>query len=381
MSNIFKKIFKAIKSLFCGNKKEEVIKQELPFVNYVWSIDRLNENIKNEDIIKQLIWKSNNRYIDEQPILIIDKPNKFVEDTHYYVSLAPYYWPNPDTNNGLPYIVKDCDRNPECDLYDYPKIVSLVNKMRVLSLTYYFTNNPIYYNCAIEQINAWFINKDTYMYPEIEYCQIGPGVNNNKGINTLDMYDMIYVFESIALLNSTTQLPDDMLYTIKEWIKKHIKSLETSKAGAFENRMKNNHGIAYDVYLIYLYILGYGEVNNKIVNRLKERIKSQILTNGEQPEELNRNAGMHYSIYNLDHIIDVMKILDKVNDPFEYEYVHLIDEAFEFLYQFTTLEDFKNAGYNEVGDWVKIMDYLDREAGRINFTEYDFAKKEEFIIL
>ena len=34
---------------------------------------------------------------------------------HDYMSLAPYWWPNPNTANGLPYIRRDGVVNPERD--------------------------------------------------------------------------------------------------------------------------------------------------------------------------------------------------------------------------------------------------------------------------
>ena len=34
-------------------------------------------------------------------------------DKHDYLSLAPYWWPNPQTSDGLPYIRIDGEVNPE----------------------------------------------------------------------------------------------------------------------------------------------------------------------------------------------------------------------------------------------------------------------------
>ena len=36
-------------------------------------------------------------------------------DKRDYMSQAPYFWPNPATKNGLPYIRRDGERNPEID--------------------------------------------------------------------------------------------------------------------------------------------------------------------------------------------------------------------------------------------------------------------------
>src|ERR1041385_6443653 len=34
-------------------------------------------------------------------------------DKHDYLSQAPYFWPDPKSPNGLPYIRRECERNPE----------------------------------------------------------------------------------------------------------------------------------------------------------------------------------------------------------------------------------------------------------------------------
>ena len=36
-------------------------------------------------------------------------------DKHDDMSQAPYWWPNPATPNGLPYVQRDGERNPEID--------------------------------------------------------------------------------------------------------------------------------------------------------------------------------------------------------------------------------------------------------------------------
>ncbi|MGH7816859.1 MAG: alginate lyase family protein, partial [Candidatus Binatia bacterium] len=36
-------------------------------------------------------------------------------DRHDYLSIAPYWWPNPNTSSGLPYVRRDGEVNPERD--------------------------------------------------------------------------------------------------------------------------------------------------------------------------------------------------------------------------------------------------------------------------
>ena len=49
--------------------------------------------------------------LTQPPLSITDKPATPPSgDKHDYMSQAPYFWPNPDTSNGLPYIRRDGER-------------------------------------------------------------------------------------------------------------------------------------------------------------------------------------------------------------------------------------------------------------------------------
>jgi hypothetical protein len=63
-------------------------------------------------------------------------------DKHDYMSQAPYFWPNPKTPNGLPYIRRDGERNPEINkITDHKSIDDIENATETLALTYYFTGD------------------------------------------------------------------------------------------------------------------------------------------------------------------------------------------------------------------------------------------------
>ena len=66
-------------------------------------------------------------------------------DKHDYMSLAPYFWPNPDTPNRLPYIRRDGERNPEIkQIADHENMSKMCNATRALALAYYLTGNEDY---------------------------------------------------------------------------------------------------------------------------------------------------------------------------------------------------------------------------------------------
>src|SRR4051812_2303040 len=58
--------------------------------------------------------------LKDGPYTVVGRAKLPGVDPHDYVSLAPYFWPNPDTTDGLPYVRRDGKTNPAKDKYDKP---------------------------------------------------------------------------------------------------------------------------------------------------------------------------------------------------------------------------------------------------------------------
>jgi hypothetical protein len=63
-------------------------------------------------------------------------------DKHDYYSLSPYWWPDPSKADGLPYIRRDGETNPESkkDL-DQPRVAQMGGNSHALALAYYFSGD------------------------------------------------------------------------------------------------------------------------------------------------------------------------------------------------------------------------------------------------
>ncbi len=51
-------------------------------------------------------------------------------DKHDYVSLSKYFWPNPKTSDGLPYVLLDGETNPENRQYDASRLGSMIEAVK-----------------------------------------------------------------------------------------------------------------------------------------------------------------------------------------------------------------------------------------------------------
>ena len=93
-------------------------------------------------------------------------------DKHDYMSIAPYWWPNPNTPNGLPYVRRDGEVNLERDqTSDRRRLDDLVRGVTTLALGYFFTGREDYAAHAARLMRAWFLDDATRMNPHLRYAQ------------------------------------------------------------------------------------------------------------------------------------------------------------------------------------------------------------------
>ncbi|MFN6569365.1 alginate lyase family protein [Dendronalium sp. ChiSLP03b] len=111
-----------------------------------------------------------------------DAPLSPSVDKHDYFSLAPYWWPNPNTPDGLPYIRKDGERNPDTDkIPDAKNLNGMVNSVARLTLAYYFTGKEVYAKHAADLLRTWFLAENTRMNPNMAHAQVIMGKHNGRG--------------------------------------------------------------------------------------------------------------------------------------------------------------------------------------------------------
>src|SRR6266446_4772019 len=66
-------------------------------------------------------------------------------DKHDYLSQAPYFWPDPKSPNGLPYVRRDGERNPELNkITDHQTLDQMEAAVRTLSLAFFLKGNEEY---------------------------------------------------------------------------------------------------------------------------------------------------------------------------------------------------------------------------------------------
>ena len=113
-------------------------------------------------------------------------------DKHDYMSMGPYWWPDPSKPDGLPYIRKDGQRNPELDKLDRNKLGDMSKAVTTLGLAYYFSGDEKYAQKAVDFLNVWFLDAKTKMNPNLTYGQTIPGKNKGMGHDIDGELESIY---------------------------------------------------------------------------------------------------------------------------------------------------------------------------------------------
>ena len=276
---------------------------------------------------------------------------------HDYVSMGPYWWPDESKPDGLPYIRRDGQRNPEGETLDRNKISVLCRTVSNLAYAYYFTGEERYAFKAVDNLKIWFLNEETKMNPHLNYGQMIPGRNNGMGRGTgiIDTYSFVDLVDCITILSSSQAMNRSDLKQLKQWFSDYVDWMLESDLGKDEKASKNNHGTAYDIQVAaYALFAGRKDIAKEYAsNFLETRVFAQIEPDGKQPLELERTMAMHYSIFNVDHMLDMVAIGNKVGVKF-YDKVsedgRSIPSAIDYIVTFLGKSE-ADFPYQQFKDW------------------------------
>ena len=223
-------------------------------------------------------------------------------DKHDYLSLGPYWWPDPEKPNGLPYIRKDGNVNPESRSgTDERAMKATCRAVETLGLAFWFTGQERYAVKATALLRTWFLQPATRMNPNLQYAQAIPGITAGRGIGIIDTHNFIYLQDGLALLAGSVAWTQSDQTAMQEWLQSYYQWLRTSANGLDEASELNNHGTWYDALTVAL-ALGAGHMDDarSILQALPtKRLAVQLDLQGRQPLELARTNSFNYSMFNL----------------------------------------------------------------------------------
>lgn len=304
--------------------------------NYEWSksqgvilcrnnLQITKERILESDYSAQRTWKfvqkKADRFLNQEALSVTHK--KILPpsgDVHDYISVGTYWWPNPDKKDGLPYVRRDGEINPEFKGSDVDRFFSLSAAVLHLSVASFLTDNLKYANKAAELLKVWFLDPSTMMNPHLSYAQHIPGINEGRSLGIIDLKSIRQIIDGVVLLPKEVW-DSESEKSLVNWMKKYLGWLLQSKFGNSECAQKNNHGTWFDAQTlsVALYV-GDMPTALQIAERGKNRIAQQISSDGKQELELARSRPITYSMMNLQGLFDIASMAQKIDvDLWSYE--------------------------------------------------------------
>jgi hypothetical protein len=240
-----------------------------------------------------------------KPISVTEKPKAPPSgDKHDYFSTAIYFWPDPTKPDGLPYIRRDGQKNPESHNRnsDSPRLAQTASHAETLALAFYLTGDESYAEHAARLLRVFFLDAETRMRPNFNYAQAVPGLNSGRGRGMIESRSLTSVADAAGLLAGSKHWSKADASGMTEWLGAFLDWAQTSDNGKEEQAAENNHGTFYDVQVAHLALFtGQTNLARQIIEAAKAgRIATQIKPDGSQPHELQRADSFGYSGFNLE---------------------------------------------------------------------------------
>ena len=256
-----------------------------------------------------------------------------------FYSNGDYWWPNPNTTNGLPYIQRDGQTNPENFTAHRQAIRQLSDAVAALGAAYKITGDDKYVSKAAGLLQVFFLNEKTRMNPSLQYAQAVPGISAGRSIGIIDTLHLIEIPKAVETMQKSAALPPEILSGLKRWFADYIAWMRTSRNGIEEANAGNNHAVAF-----WLQVAVFAQFTGDETNLATCRqhftgvfISKQMANDGSFPAELRRTKPYGYSIFQLDNMVTLCQILStKEIDLWKFTLPdgRSIRQAVEFMYPF-----------------------------------------------
>ena len=227
-----------------------------------------------------------------------------------YMSLGPYWWPDPSKPNGLPYVRRDGERNPEIkNIPDDTEYNGMLEDSEALALAYFFTRDEKYAKQAATLLRAWFLDPKIRMNPNLNFGQGIPGISAGRGIGMIETRNMFRAIDAAIILQASHAWPASDHQALKAWFREFVRWTIESPLGRDEADEGNNHGTFYDVQVVaYAIFTDQIDLAKRQLEVTKSRIASQIEPDGSQPHELERTLSWGYVNMNASGFVTLARL-------------------------------------------------------------------------
>jgi len=269
------------------------------------SYEKEAEQILGKQILRRAAWA-----MQQQPVTITaEQSSRSSGGKHDFFSEGDYWWPNPADPNG-PYIQRDGMTNPDNFVAHRKAMIRFSQIVGALASAYRLTNDEKYVMHALKHLEAWFVNPETRMNPNLLYAQAIKGRFTGRGIGIIDTIHLMEVAQGILVMKDAAVFSNGRLKQFKAWFSAYLAWLINHPYGKDEMRAENNHGTCWTMQVAsFAKLVG----DEQLLDFCRKRYKTVLLPNqmaqdGSFPRELKRTKPYGYSLFNLDAMVMLCQI-------------------------------------------------------------------------
>ena len=234
-----------------------------------------------------------------------------------FYSNGDYWWPNPKTPDGLPYIKKDGETNPN-NFNDHRRcLAQLRDNVAALAAAYKITGNNRYATIGADWLRTFFIDPATRMNPDLRYGQAIPGVSGGRGVGIIDTLPLVEVARAVEVMQQSPQFPPDVTTGVKKWFTDYLNWMVASTNGQDVAEAPDDHAVMYWLQVaVYAEYVGDQDQLDSCHSRFKYFfLPNQMGADGSFPREFARpKSSYSYSVCQLDNMVALCQVLSDAND-------------------------------------------------------------------
>lgn len=286
--------------------------QAQPYNLSLQSMNSRQKALELAELDRERIFKLANEALGTKLITITDYPAKLSEGSlHDFYSNGDYWWPDPNKPDGLPYIRRDGQSNPDNFFQHRLALRQFRDAVAALASAYAIDGQEKYTQKAVTLLKVFFWDEATKMNPSLLYAQAIPGRASGRGTGIIDTLHLAEVALAIAAIEKSQAMTPEIRAGLKKWFADYADWMTTHPYGIDEMNAKNNHSVAFMVQLAsFAKLTGDTEKTELCRKHYKENfLPRQMAPDGSFPRELARTKPYGYSIFQLDNMALLCQLL------------------------------------------------------------------------
>ncbi|MDB6169590.1 MAG: hypothetical protein JWM88_2454 [Verrucomicrobia bacterium] len=228
-----------------------------------------------------------------------------------FYSMADYFWPNPKTPDGLPYVNRDGETNPD-NFDDHRRIMrEMRDTVSLLAAAYLVSGDAAYARRAADWLQVFFVDAGTRMNPHLRFAQAVLGVTAGRSYGIIDTLHLVEVPLAASAIAGAPGVSPATIQAVRAWFSDYLTWMLTDPNGRKEAAATNNHSVAYYLQVaVFARFTGNAAALDEARQVFLEAIlPGQLAPDGSFPRELARTKPYGYSIFQLDNVALLTDVL------------------------------------------------------------------------